>query len=253
MVRHSRGGQHHHVGLNLYGSGPEQRVDSLDNELAFFLVYAGNAAAHVVDVVFLDGPAHKFLIVLSAGPYVHVEHIRLSPVHLVLVEHGVLGRIHAAYLRAVGYSLGRVARPAAGDEHHLLRHFAVRRPPYLAKRGPGCGCQALKLQPGDDVGVAPVAVFREEVGAEHVETGGHNHRPHLLGDNPVFLAEAYGVGWAHLLAHAALARAVVCAVLLVDDGLVGHGLRKRHVDGRAPSQSGVKLARNLFLWAFRGA
>ena len=65
----------------------------------------------------------------------------------------------------------------------------------------------------------------------------------------VLLVEADGAGRAQLLAGLALAGLVVGAVERVDDGLVRHGLRERHVDRRALAQAFVELVRDLLLRA----
>ena len=79
--------------------------------------------------------------------------------HLVLVEHGVLGGVHAANLGAVSDAFGVVARTDAGDEHHVLGNRAVRRPLQHAVGRSGGGYQALELQRVDHILIFAVSVF----------------------------------------------------------------------------------------------
>lgn len=176
---HGCGGQHHHVGFDLHRAAAQQGVGTLDDEFAVALVDPGHPPAHVVDPILLDGAAHEFVVVLAGGTDVHVEHVGLSAVHLVLVEHRVLGRVHAADLRTVRTAFGRIARSGAGDKDDLLRDFSVRRAADFAHRGTGSRGQTLELQSGDHVLVLPVAVFGEAVRGGYVKSGGRppRHRP----------------------------------------------------------------------------
>ena len=94
------------------GSPPSRVSTPLTTSLAAVLVDARHAAAHVLGAVFLDGAADELVVVLPGGADVHVEDRGLAAVHLVLVEHRVLGGVHAADLGAVGHALGRSRLPA---------------------------------------------------------------------------------------------------------------------------------------------
>ncbi len=161
LVGHPGGSEHDHIGLDLDGFGPHQRIDALDDQLAVFFINAGHASAHVVYAVVLNRAAHELLVILAGGPDIHVKDVGLPAVHFVLVQHRVLGRIHAADFRAIVNPFGRIARSGAGDEHDLFRHRSVRRTAYLARRRPGSRSQPLELQSGNDVFVPSVTVFRK--------------------------------------------------------------------------------------------
>jgi hypothetical protein len=122
-------------------------------------------AADVLHAVLFDRAAHELVVVLARRADVHVEDVGLAAVHLVLVEHGVLGGVHAADLRAVGHALGAVAAARAGHEHDGLGLLAVAGALHGATGGARRRGQALELHAVDDVLVLAVAVLGELVGA----------------------------------------------------------------------------------------
>ena len=143
-------GQHHHVGVDddlLAGEG----VVAPDLDLVAVAEDAADAAADVLRAVLLDGPAAELVVALAVGADVHVEGHGAAVVHLVLVEHGVLGVVHAADLAAVRHALLGVAGADAVDEDHRLGLLAVGRPEDGARGRPAGRRQALELQAVDDV------------------------------------------------------------------------------------------------------
>ncbi len=78
---------------------------------------------------------------------------------LVVVEHGVLGGVHAADLGAVGDPLLPGAAADALDEDHLLRLFAVGGADDLAAGRAGSRGEPLEGHAVDDVGDLAVAEF----------------------------------------------------------------------------------------------
>lgn len=171
----------------------------------------------------------------------------------MLVEHRVLGRVHAADLRTVRTAFGRIARTGAGDKDDLLRDFPIRRAADFAHRGTGSRGQTLELQSGDHVLVLPVAVFGEPVRGGHVKSGGDHHGTDLLGEDLVRLVESDRAGGTGLFTEFALARAVVHAMFPVDHRLVGHRLGERDVDRGTEPHGSVELAGYLLGGAFGGA
>ncbi|KKM68563.1 hypothetical protein LCGC14_1459610, partial [marine sediment metagenome] len=131
----------------------------------------------------------KLFVPLAARTYVHVENVGLAVVHSMLEQPGVLGRVHAADLRAVGHALGLVARPHALDPDHVFGLLAVRGPEYLAQIGPGGREHPLHLQPVDDVGVLAVAVLPVDALGQELIARGDDDGADLLGDDLVFLIE----------------------------------------------------------------
>ena len=124
LIRNGGQAEHGHVGGDLYLLTGEC-IDSPDHDLAVFLEDLRDLAADIENVVLLGRAGVELLVALAARPHVHVEDVRLAPVDVVLVEHGVLGEIHATDLGAVRQVVLGVPRPAAGEEDDFLRHLAV--------------------------------------------------------------------------------------------------------------------------------
>src|SRR3990170_6851215 len=118
----------------------------------------------------LYGPADEFFVTFSAASYVHIEDVCLSVVNLVLVEHRVLGRVHATNLRAVGNPLCLVPRPDALEKNDCLGDFSVGRPPYLASCRAGRRSQTLELKPVYHVLYLSVSVLSEPLVRHELKT-----------------------------------------------------------------------------------
>ena len=136
VLRLDRGGQHHQVGLDL-DLDADGDVAPHDHDLVPFLVEPGDHAADVDRFFFLDGAPPELVVPLAGGAGVHEEDVGLAVVDLVLVEHGVLGGVHAADLGAVGDPFLPGAGADALDEDHLFRLFAVGGADDLAAGGAG--------------------------------------------------------------------------------------------------------------------
>ncbi len=241
IARLHGGREHDEVRLDLNRRATE-RIRALDDQLAVLLIDARDAAAEVDGALLLDGTAHKLVVILAARANIHVEDVGLAVMHLVLVEHRVLGRVHAADLRAVAHSMRRVARAGAGDEDDGLRHFAVRGPARLAAGRTRGAKQALELEAVDHVGVAPAAILAVMGSGHQVVPRGHDDGAHGLREDLILLLKVHGAGRAHLLADAALAILEIAAVRAVDDRHVRHRLRERHKDGWPPAEAHIELA-----------
>src|SRR5665811_759300 len=261
---HGRG-QHHHVGVD-HHLLLAQRVVAPHLDDVAVAEDAADAAADVLGAVLFDGPSAELVVTLAAGTDVHVEGHGAAVVHLVLVEHRVLGAVHAADLAAVRYALLWVAGAHAMDEDHRLGLLAVGRPEDGARGRPGGRRQALELQAVDDVrhlAVAVLAVALEALGllapdVVQLEPRGHHDGADLLLDEGVFGVAVDGALKARLLALAAgdLGQALAAtleegAVLAVEHRDVGHRLRERHVDRRALAEASLELAGDAFRRAGR--
>ena len=189
-----------------------------------------DAAADVVHLVLFAGAADEFLVHLPAGADVHVEDVGAARVHLVLVEHRVLGGVHAADLGAVVDAFRRVAAAGAGDEDDLLGDLAVGRPLGYALRRAGGRQQPFERQAGDHILVLAVAVLGEEARRLDLVAGRDDDRADIHLDQLIFLAEADRLRRTGFFADFALAGLVERAFGLVDDRLVRHGLGERDVD-----------------------
>src|SRR5665647_2346665 len=261
---HGRG-QHDHVGVDHYLLAV-QGVVAPDPHLVAVTEDTADAAADVLGAVFFDRPAAELVVALAGGADVHVEGHGAAVVHLVLVEHRVLGVVHAADLAAVLDALLGVARADAVDEDHRLRLRAVRRSEDGARRRPAGRRQALELQAVDHVrhlAVAVLAVALEALGllaadVVELEADGDHDGADLLLDERVLGVVVDGALEAGLLALAAgvLGEALAAAleeraVLAVEYRDVGHRLRERHRDGGALAEAGLELAGDLLRRAGR--
>ena len=150
------GGQDHQVGFDL-DLDSDQDVASHDDDLVPLLVQPGDHAADVDGFFLFDGAAPEFVVPLAGGAGVHEEDVGLAVVDLVLVEHGVLGGVHAADLGAVGDPLLPGAGADALDKDHLFRLFAVGGAHDLAAGGAGGTGKPLEGHAVDDVGDVAVA------------------------------------------------------------------------------------------------
>ena len=246
-------GQHHHVRLDLH-RGAGKGVRTLHDELVPCPVNPGHTATQVDRAVLLDGPAHELVVALARGTDVHVEDVSCAVVHLVLVKHGVLCRVHAAGLGAEENPLGGVAAPDTFQERYNLGLLAVRRPEDLPLGGPGGRGEPFELEPVDDVRVRTVAVLpvTEAFGIRallfhgvEIVTRGNDDAAHVLFHELVRLFEVHRIRGADLLAGLALALFVKDAVVPVDDRAGRHGLGKGDVDGRTVLQAPVELGGDL--------
>ena len=256
------GGQHHQVGFHRNRHSGE-RVRAAHNQLPAFLGDLGNPAAIVVRTVLLDGAPHEFVIALAAGTDIHVKHVRLAVMHLVLVEHGVLGGVHAANLGAVSDALRIVARADAGDEYDVLGNRAVRRSLQHAVGRPGGGYQALELERVDYIPILAVSIFT--VAAERLlvllfrntverVAGGNYDGANAFFGELLLVVEIDGPGLALFGADfATLAALQPCAVDFVNHGTRRHRLRKWNVDCRAIAHAVIEFAGILLDRATRPA
>src|SRR5664280_1256927 len=144
-LRADRRGQHDHVGVN-HDLLLAERVVAPHLHLAAVAVDPRDAAADVLGLVLLDGAPAELVVALAGGADVHVEGHGAALVHLVLVEHRVLGVVHAADLAAVLHALLGVTGAHAVDEDHRRGLLAVGRPEDGAGRRPGGRREALELQ-----------------------------------------------------------------------------------------------------------
>src|SRR6185369_6834520 len=252
------GGQNDHVSFD-FDLDAEGDVAPHDDDLVPFLVEAGDGAADVDGVLFFDGSAPEFVVAFARGPGIHEEDVGLAVVDLVVIEHGVLGGVHAADLGAVGDSL--LSGPAADalDEDDGPRLFAVGGAEDLAAGGAGGTGQPLEGHAVDDVGVLAVAefavaldggAFRLFGDVVELEAGGDDDGPDRFDHKLVFLGVVDCARSADFLADAAFAGLEVRAVLPVDDRGVGYRLREGDVDGGAHPEVLVEGVGDLFLRAF---
>ena len=135
-LRLDRRGQDDHVGFDL-DLDADRDVAPHDDDLVAFLVEARDHAADVDRFLFLDGPSPEFVVALSRCTGVHEEDVGLTAMHLVVVEHGVFGGVHAADLGAVGDPFFSGSTADALYEDDLFRFLAVGGAQDLAASGAG--------------------------------------------------------------------------------------------------------------------
>ncbi len=163
----------------------------------------------------------------------------------MLVENGMLGRVHAADPGAVGEVILRIPGAHAGDEHDILRHPSVGGTDEPALGGAGGGEQPLEGDAVDHIlAVAQTVLFYIFLVVQ-VEAGGDHDGPDLEILEPVFLLEIHSAEGASLFTNPAATFSEVQAVLRVDDHLVGNRLGKGGVDGLAIVQEHVELGLHL--------
>ena len=258
LLRHDCGSQHDHVSFDL-DLDADGDVAPHDDDLVAFLVEAGDRAADVDGFFLFDGSAPEFVVAFAGGTGVHEEDVGLAVVDFMVVEHGVLGGVHAADFGAVGDPFFSGTRADALYEDDLFRLLAVGGAQNLAAGRAGGRCQTLEGHAVDDVGDLAVTEFAVPFDLRafglfadvvEVEAGGDDDGTDRFDDQLVLLLEVYGAWTADFLADAAFTGFEHGAVFAVDDRGVGYGLGKGDVDGRTHADVAVEFVGDLFLGAF---
>ena len=204
-------------------------------------------------MILLNRAPHEFIVAFPPGANIHVEDVRVAVMHFVLIEHRMLCGVHAADLRAILNSLSGVARTGAGDEHNFFWYSSVGWTARFSKRRAGSGEKAFKLQPGQNVFVSAVTIFRKEGCLLDVEAGRNDNGTNLDVDHLILLVEVDRVRRAFGLAEFAFAVLEVRASCPVNDRLIRNSLRERNIDCAAQAEPRIELARNFLDGARRCA
>ena len=243
---HESDGQDGHV--ELLGDTVVLIVGVVDDELLGHgvLLDVRDAGSPVhLDAVLVLTAVDVGLELLSVGPDVHEEDVLLD-VSVLLGDHGLLGRVHAAHGRAVllpALLLGPGS--AALDVGDLLGVLSAGGNDDVSPVGSGGAHEPLVLDGGDDVLVPAVAVLAGVGGVPDLESGSGNDGSDLEGDLLVLVIVVDGSLSAVLLAESALAFLDHVAVVLVDDGDTGDSLRMGDVDGLPRGEAILVLVRNV--------
>ncbi len=249
-VGHDGRGQHHQVGGHLHRPAA-QRIRAPDDDPAVLGKDPGDLAPNVEDAFLFHRPLDEFLIVLSGRADVDVEDIGLALGDAVLVEHGVFGRVHTTDARTIGDAAFGVAGADALDKDDLPGDTAVGGAKDLAGGGAGGRKEAFELKPGEDVGDFPGPVLAQFLRRIEVEAGGDDDGPHFLFGERFLLLKVDRLGRAEFFAGPAPAPKEVDAGGGVDDRLLGHGLRRKGIDGLPDPDTFLELGggfgRALFL------
>ena len=162
LVRLDGGREDDHVGVDVQLPVLKQ-VGGLHLELAALRRDLADHALDVMHAVLLDGAAVELVKVLAGGPDVDVEDVHVGVRIFFAAEHGVLRRVHAADLGAVGLALLHAVTAGADalDEDDGLRVRAVGRAQERAARRARGVHEALKFQARDDVRALAVGKFIE--------------------------------------------------------------------------------------------
>ena len=196
------------------------------------LLDVGHAGSPVhLDSVLVLTAVDVGLELLSVGPDVHEEDVLLE-VSVLLGDHGLLGRVHAAHGRAVflpALLLGPGS--AALDVGDLLGVLSAGGHDDVSPVRSGSAHDPLVLDGGDDVLEPSVAVLAGVGGVPDGESGSGDDGSDLEGDELVLVIVVDGTLSAVLGAESALALLDHVAVVLVDDGDTGDSLRMGDVDG----------------------
>ena len=248
LIRFDGGSQHDHVGVNVQ-LPVVQQIGGLHLQLA---VFGRDLADHALDVMYavlLDGSAVELVKVLAGGAHVDIEHIYICIRVFFAAEHGMLRRVHAADLGAVGLALLHTVAAGADalDEDDGLRMCPVGRAQERAARGAGGVHETLKFEAGNDVRALAVSKFVEFGKIDGVEARRGDDGAIFLLNERVGLLVIDCPGGTDLRAHAALAVFEHAAVVGIDGRNLRHGLRKRDIDRAAIVHTEVKFVWNLLL------
>ena len=165
---------------------------------------------------------------------------------MLLGDHGLLGRVHAAHGRAVflpALLLGPGS--AALDVGDLLGVLSAGGHDDVSPVRSGSAHDPLVLDGGDDVLEPSVAVLAGVGGVPDGESGSGDDGSDLEGDELVLVIVVDGTLSAVLGAESALALLDHVAVVLVDDCDTGDGLRMGDVDGLPVGEAELVLVRNV--------
>lgn len=185
------------------------------------------------------------LELLSVGPDVHEEDVFLE-VSVLLGDHGLLGRVHAAHGRAVllpAFLLGPGS--AALDVGDLLGVLSAGGHGDVSPAGTGSAHHPLVLDRGHDVLVPAVAVLGGDVGVPDLESGSGDDGSDLELDDLVLVVVVDGALSAVLGAESALAFLNHVAVLCIDDRDTRDSLSVGDVDGLPVGEAELVLVRDV--------
>ena len=243
-----------HVGVDVQLPVLKQ-VGGLHLELAALRRDLADHALDVMHAVLLDGAAVELVKVFAGGPDVDVEDVHVGVRVFFAAEHGVLRRVHAADLGAVGLALLHAVAAGADalDEDDGLRVRAVGRAQERAARRARGVHEALKFQARDDVRALAVGEFIEFGKVDGVEARRGDDGAVFLLDEGVGLLVVDRAGGTDLCAHTALAVFEHAAVVRVDGRDLRHGLCEGDIDGAAVVHAEVEFVRDLLLRALLGA
>ena len=163
----------------------------------------GDHVPHVADAVLLLGSLHVLVEVLAVGPHIHVEDGRLDLSYMLPGDDRLLGGVHAADRGAVSPPTGCIPRAHALDEGDAGGDVAIRRALHPPLEGAGSGQDALELDAGHHVGVAPVAILTLQPSIELLETRGQDDGSHAELLRLLMVVVPDGIGQAQVLAQPA--------------------------------------------------
>ena len=247
-LRFDRGRQNHEVGGNRHLLVVD-KIRALHHQLAVFVIDLADHALDIIHAVLFHRAAVKLVVILSGGTHVDIEHVHLGVGIFFPDKHGVLRRVHAADLGAVGLALLHAVTAGADalDEDDGLRVCAVGRAQERAARRARGVHEALKFQARDDVRALAVGEFIEFGKVDGVEARRGDDGAVFLLDEGVGLLVVDRAGGTDLCAHTALAVFEHVAVVRVDGRDLRHGLCEGDIDGAAVVHAEVEFVRDLFL------
>src|SRR5450759_2222752 len=120
----------------------------------------------------------------------------------------------------------------------------------IAASGASGVAQAFELHIGEDICQSTVAIIRDTAGVEKVPAGCQDYVANFNGHDLVFLGEIYCIGRTELLTCLARTFLEVGAIDIVNDRVLGHGLREGGIDCLAVTETCFKFIVDYFLWAF---
>ena len=188
MVQAHPCSQSHGLPRGFHAHAQDHQTEALLAEISFLrliahqdilgtrvLLQGGDPTAGINDPL-LPAPPEIGLEALAEGPHVHHEHLALHVGDVLLGQHGLLGRVHAAHGAAIVMLL------IAGA--HTLEEGDPAGLPPVGRAGdvPPCrtrsGQQALKLHSRHHIGIATEAQLLRGGGIKQAVARGQDDRPH---------------------------------------------------------------------------
>ena len=173
------------------------------------------------------------------GTHIDIEDRGFDISLVLLGNHGLLGGVHAADIRAVIVADAAVARSHALDPGDPLRFFAVGKALNMTGKGAGGGENTFIFKAGHDIRPQTIAQFGFDAGVEGLEAGRENDRAgfDLFNLLPLVMVDRLGKAGIHALQAFATNHAVE-AFLRFGLGLLFGQPQLHFVEARPPSCHG---------------
>ena len=85
LICNTRSSKHNHIRFNFNRHCIKKSIDAAYNQFAIFFIYSGDPSTDIINAIIFDCPSYKFFILLPSCPYIHIEYVRFSSVHFMLI------------------------------------------------------------------------------------------------------------------------------------------------------------------------